>query len=142
MLSRGIAVAHLEAAGLGDEVESAAPKPEGIGRYLVKLVRDRVEKLEEPPEAFGFHPLGREDHITQLRQKLIEEVGEYLIAPSAAELADVLEAVRCLAAIDLCLQEHEDDALEALRAIADAKRAERGGFMEGVGMFAEWVVRA
>lgn len=143
MLSRGIAVAHLEAAGLGDEVEAAAPQPEGVGRYLVKLVRDRVERLEEPPEAFGFHKLGPDDHITNLRQKLIEEVGEYLIAPSAAELADVYEAVRCLALIDLGLGDGDADA--ALADIADfarGKREARGGFEEGVGMFAEWVVRA
>jgi predicted house-cleaning noncanonical NTP pyrophosphatase (MazG superfamily) len=142
MLSRGTAVAHLEAVGLGDEVADAAPTPQGVGRYLVKLVRDRVERLEEPPEAFGFHPLGPDDHITQLRQKLIEECAEYLIAPSDRELADVLEVVRCLAAIDLRLQDHPDDALEALRLVADAKRSERGGFEEGIGMFAEWVVRA
>lgn len=135
MLNRDEARAHL-----GLEGAIRLPSPVGRGSYLVKLVRDRIERLEEPPEAFGFHKLDHETHVKYLRAKLLEEVGEYLLDPSAAELADVLEAVRCLAAIDLELQGHPDDALEALRLVADDKRSERGGFEDGVGMFAEWMV--
>lgn len=125
---------------LGLEGAIRLPSPTGRGKYLVKLVRDRIDRLEEPPEAFGFHPLDHDEHVEQLRAKLMEEATEYLLDPSEGELADVYEAVRCLAFIDLGHGVDSDVAMDSIRQIADSKRDERGGFEQGTGMFAEWMV--
>ena len=104
----------------------------GERRRLVKLVRDRVagfltfDKVE-------FGRIGREQHVEQLRAKLIEEATEYLLRPSSGELADVLEAVRSLAIVDLGYA--PDLALQFIIDEADAKRDERGGFEIGTGMY-------
>ncbi len=127
--------------GAGVFLSEMKRRGQGRGRYLVKLVRDRIDRLEEPPEAFGFHRLDHEAHVKQLRAKLLEEVGEYLLDPSTGELADVYEAVRCLAAVDLNLYKNPDKALKVIAEHAALKREERGGFEEGIGMFAEWVIR-
>jgi len=108
------------------------------GRYLIKLVRDRVKDLREPPESFGFHSLGLTEHLKHLRAKLIEEATEYLLDPSRSELVDVYEAVRCLAVADLQLHDDPDIAMEILQEQADQKRLERGSFERGTGMYAEF----
>lgn len=83
-----------------------------------KLVRDRI------PELFGgqSRPLNPTDFRSALRNKLGEEVAEYLEAGEVLELADVLEVVYALAELDGVGQTE----LESLRA---QKAEERGGFM-------------
>jgi predicted house-cleaning noncanonical NTP pyrophosphatase (MazG superfamily) len=99
--------------------------------YLVKLVRDRTEEsFEHDSHDIAFSPLGRTTHVRALRRKLAEEVGEYLVDPSIDELVDILEVCDALAALDLGVRPRELDARKR------AKIAERGGFMEGMGMFA------
>lgn len=90
-----------------------------------KLVRDRIPQIIR---ADGAEPVtytaGAEEYRSRLRDKLGEEVAEFLAADEASapeELADVLEVVRALAA-DLGV---EADQLERIRA---AKAGERGGF--------------
>ena len=101
-----------------------------ISRYLVKLVRDRVGVLLPRP-GVEYAPINSELlFINELRKKLAEEAAEYLIDPNLSELADVYEVVRALAARDLGLR-IGDVIREARR-----KRDERGGFVAGVGMYA------
>ncbi|PNG93473.1 nucleoside triphosphate pyrophosphohydrolase [Streptomyces malaysiensis] len=90
-----------------------------------KLVRDRIPEIirdgGHQPVVYVAEP---QEYRQRLRDKLREEVAEFLVASqadAAEELADVLEVVYALAT-NLGLAEGD---LEALRA---RKAAERGGF--------------
>jgi len=94
-----------------------------------KLVRDRIPEIIR---SSGFHPnfyaADPEEYRIRLRDKLSEEVAEFLSASrgeAAEELADVLEVVQALAA-DLGVGPEE---LEAIRA---RKARERGVFNDRV----------
>lgn len=96
--------------------------------YRIKLVRDRVEEIG-PGRAFTYKPCrNRDEHVHLLRQKLGEEVVEYLLDPSVGELADILEVIESLAWLDLGVTWEEIDQA------ADQKFRERGGFREGTVM--------
>lgn len=84
---------------------------------MPKLVRDRI------PELFGGHsrPLDETEYRHALREKLQEEVAEYLESGELLELADILEVVYALAK----LEGVSAAELEQRRA---AKAEERGGF--------------
>lgn len=90
-----------------------------------KLVRDRVPEIIRAEGAEPItHVAGPEEYRSRLRDKLSEEVAEFLSADEAValeELADVLEVVHALAA-DL----GTDSA--GLESIRQAKAWERGGF--------------
>ncbi|SHF89915.1 nucleoside triphosphate pyrophosphohydrolase [Streptoalloteichus hindustanus] len=95
-----------------------------------KLVRDRIPEIirrsGSEPVTYTADP---EEYHRRLRDKLGEEVAEFLAADdettAAEELADVLEVVRALAA-NLGV---DPDQLELIR---QAKAAERGGFADRV----------
>ena len=92
-----------------------------------KLVRDLIPQIirEDGAEPVTY-TAGREEYRSRLRDKLGEEVAEFLEADEDSapeELADVLEVVRALAA-DLGVGA---DRLEKIRA---AKAAARGGFAD------------
>ncbi len=87
----------------------------------------RLSASEDGAEPITY-TAGREEYRSRLRDKLGEEVAEFLEAGEEAaleELADVLEVVRALAA-DL-----GGDAGQ-LEKIRDAKAGERGGFAERI----------
>jgi predicted house-cleaning noncanonical NTP pyrophosphatase (MazG superfamily) len=92
----------------------------------MKLVRDKVPEIMR---AAGQHPVV---HIADavefqvlLRQKLTEEVGEFLMSQDPEELADILEVLYALAD---CLG-LDAAKLEVLRR---EKAERRGGFAERV----------
>lgn len=91
-----------------------------------KLVRDSIPDIIR---AKGTEPVTRqaslEEYEEKLREKLQEEVGEYLESGAPEELADVLEVVYALGS----LTSHTPEDLEKLRL---AKAAERGGFKERI----------
>ncbi|MFH8224596.1 nucleoside triphosphate pyrophosphohydrolase [Streptomyces sp. NPDC018057] len=94
-----------------------------------KLVRDRIPQVIRDS---GTEPVtytaGRAEYRNRLRDKLGEEVAEFLEADEDSapeELADVLEVVRALAA-DLGV---DADHLEKIR---QAKASERGGFADRI----------
>lgn len=95
-----------------------------------KLVRDRIPQVIEASGGVpNWFVIERELLRQALAGKLTEEVGEYLGAASEEsrleELADILEVIRgLLAEMNL--------SMEDLLAVADKKRAERGGFEQGV----------
>jgi predicted house-cleaning noncanonical NTP pyrophosphatase (MazG superfamily) len=102
---------------------------------LIKLVRDDVDKYLPTGSPVRYEALTREDHVRELRAKLVEEAIEYLLSPSVGELADIVEAVRALACVDLEIHPAPQVALEVVMDEADAKRADRGGFECGIGMW-------
>ncbi|MER7028211.1 MULTISPECIES: nucleoside triphosphate pyrophosphohydrolase [Streptomyces] len=102
-----------------------------MNRYSTagKLVRDRIPQIIRED---GAEPIvrtaGPEEYRRRLRDKLGEEVAEFLAADEAGaleELADVLEVVRTLAA-DLGAGPAQ------LEKVREAKARERGGFAERV----------
>jgi predicted house-cleaning noncanonical NTP pyrophosphatase (MazG superfamily) len=94
---------------------------EGTGR-TEKLVRDRIPDIIR---ASGRTPRTRvadpAEYTGLLRAKLSEEVAEYMASGDPSELADILEVVHALAALDGLTPAD----LERLRA---EKATERGGF--------------
>lgn len=101
-----------------------------MGDYAIKLVRDDIAKVPNVDGAtVSFKPVGRTTHLRLLKQKLAEEVAEYLVEPSLGELADILEAVECLAALD------QGAGFKRLRAEQMRKRRQRGGFGRGTAMY-------
>lgn len=87
-----------------------------------KLVRDRIpEIIEANGQQAVWQVLERDDYEQALRQKLQEEVGEFMASGQLEELADILEVVYALA-IQLG---HSQDELETIR---QQKRGVRGGF--------------
>lgn len=117
------------------EERRLAPAPrrwvQQVDRYSTsgKLVRDRIPQIirEDGAEPVVY-TAGPEEYRGRLRDKLGEEVAEFLAAEEATapeELADVLEVVRALAA-DLGL---DADQLEKIR---EAKARERGGFADRI----------
>jgi predicted house-cleaning noncanonical NTP pyrophosphatase (MazG superfamily) len=91
-----------------------------------KLVRDRIpELIRADHEVPVTETVEDDEYRHRLREKLDEEVAEYHESGETAELADVLEVVDALAALD-------DVTPEELETIRREKRAERGGFDEGV----------
>jgi predicted house-cleaning noncanonical NTP pyrophosphatase (MazG superfamily)/NTP pyrophosphatase (non-canonical NTP hydrolase) len=100
----------------------AAP---GNERAAGKLVRDRIPEIIR---ADGLEPVirtaGPAEYASRLRDKLGEEVGEFLdSADDPGELADILEVVYALAAVGGTAPA----ALDALRA---AKAASNGAFSQ------------
>jgi predicted house-cleaning noncanonical NTP pyrophosphatase (MazG superfamily) len=98
--------------------------------YLVKLVRDRVARALGGDGTVTYQPMTHEEHVKRLRHKLVEEALEYAMEPSLEELAQVLEAVRAIANVDLGVGLPEVDAER------ERQWQERGGFVKGVGMYA------
>ena len=91
-----------------------------------KLIRDLIPDIIRKK---GIEPVIRlasaEEYRTKLREKLQEEVNEYLESGSSEELADILEVVHALGA----LENHGPEHLERLRV---DKAAERGAFKKGI----------
>lgn len=96
--------------------------------YPIKLVRDRVADIDTS-EGITYRPVrDRDEHLELLKIKLGEEVAEYLVSGRLSELADVLEAVRCLGNVG------HDHTMTQLERLALGKHDERGGFDRGTVM--------
>jgi predicted house-cleaning noncanonical NTP pyrophosphatase (MazG superfamily) len=91
-----------------------------------KLVRDKIPQIIR---SSGLVPLVRvaedDEYGRLLREKLREEVGEFLDSDDPHELADVLEVLHALAG-------HLGLGVDGLETIRVAKASERGGFAERI----------
>lgn len=92
-----------------------------------KLVRDRIPDIIR---AKGTEPKVRlaasdAEYAQLLREKLQEEVAEYLRSGDPEELADIMEVVHSLAG----LTGHTPASVDELRA---KKASERGGFRDRI----------
>lgn len=98
-----------------------------------KLVRDHIpEIIRQDGGTPVCRTLGEDELLSALRQKLSEEVQEYLLSGETEELADILEVVMALART-------QGAPWEEVERILKEKRAARGGFEQGV--FLERVVK-
>lgn len=91
-----------------------------------KLVRDKIPEIIK---AKGIIPVTHiatpEEYDQKVRQKLEEEVKEFLESNNPEELADILEVIYAIAG----RMGHTKHSLEAVR---EKKADERGGFEEGI----------
>ncbi len=87
-----------------------------------KLIRDRIpEIIEEAGKEYEIRELNDEEYQAKLKEKLQEEVDEYLESNKPEELADILEVIRALASM------HCED-IDFLETIRKKKKDNRGGF--------------
>jgi len=92
-----------------------------VTRYE-KLVRDRIpEIIEARGGSCTVRVLDDAEYTARLVEKLGEELNEYRDDGGIEELADLVEVVRAILA-------NKGTTWEALEALREAKRAERGGF--------------
>lgn len=91
-----------------------------------KLVRDRIPEIIE---ASGKKPVTRVaddgEYKSYLRQKLVEEVEEYMDSGNPEELADIMEVITALGRAS-------GVPFDALLDMADSKRHSRGGFNDKI----------
>ena len=91
-----------------------------------KLVRDNIPEILEGkgilPET---HIASDEEYEVKLREKLLEEVQEYLENPSIEELGDVLEVVYALSSL-------HGTSRQGLEKVRQEKVSERGGFEQKI----------
>jgi predicted house-cleaning noncanonical NTP pyrophosphatase (MazG superfamily) len=87
-----------------------------------KLVRDRIpEVIRERGGNPTTHVAGEAEYWLKLREKLSEEVAEFLAAENMEEMADILEVLDAIAA-------HKGFSHREVRAIKHDKAFERGRF--------------
>lgn len=90
--------------------------------YYHKLVRDKIiERIEAKGEKAVFHIADEEEYWAKLKEKLQEEVEEFLEAESIEELADIAEVLDAI-------MTHKGFTKEALVAEQQKKAEERGRF--------------
>lgn len=90
---------------------------------MSKLVRDLIPNVvpADKQHLYKFSEVDEEHYAILLKNKLVEEVNEYLEAENKEELADILEVMDAL----MKLMNFEK---EEVLAIQKQKREERGGF--------------
>ncbi len=89
-----------------------------------KLIRDKIPEIIKASRAnYETHVAGNDEYQRKLREKLREEVEEFLSEPCIEELADILEVVNALA-------EFEFDGIKNLEEVRKRKFERRGGFEE------------
>jgi predicted house-cleaning noncanonical NTP pyrophosphatase (MazG superfamily) len=98
-------------------------------KRFVKLVRDRIPQFVGDSTLVYEPIIDHDKRIDALRRKLVEESIEYLMNPSAEELADVQEVIFALAHHDLSV------GIEDIERTRVSKVQERGGFDDGLGMY-------
>lgn len=91
-----------------------------------KLVRDKIPEIVQTKGGVPVtHIATPEEYDQKVREKLNEEVAEFLESNNPEELADVLEVIYAIAG----RLGHSKETLETLRK---QKADERGGFQEGI----------
>ncbi len=91
-------------------------------KVIVKLARDLGPKVcKKMNYTASFYQADDAEYCTRLRDKLQEEVDEYLEDKNLEELADILEVVHALAHL-------EGYSVEQLEAARKKKAHECGGF--------------
>jgi len=91
-----------------------------------KLVRDRIPKIiEASGHKCETRVLSDDEYLMELKNKLQEEVNEYLESGSVDELADIIEVVHSLSV-------QSGSSIESVEEIRSNKVNERGGFKEKI----------
>lgn len=91
-----------------------------------KLIRDKIpEIMEEKGKSFKTHIASMEEYEQKLKEKLLEEVNEFLEEPCLEEMADIAEVFGALLAIS-------GYSIEELESKMHEKSEARGSFLKRV----------
>jgi predicted house-cleaning noncanonical NTP pyrophosphatase (MazG superfamily) len=91
-----------------------------------KLVRDKIpEIIEQSGDAVVTHVAGREEYWEKLKEKLKEEVNEFLAKSSNEELVDILEVISAI-------YDFKKISRKELENLRKKKAKERGGFKKRI----------
>ena len=91
-----------------------------------KLVRDKIPQIiESKGESPLFHVADTEEYWNKLKEKLVEEVGEFNADESVEEFADLLEVIDAIA-------DHKGFNGEEVNSVKEEKLQKRGGFKERI----------
>lgn len=91
-----------------------------------KLIRDKIPQIiEKDGRTCETIKVSREEHYQRLKEKLMEEVTEFIQDENIEELADIYEVIAALS-------EFVGKGEEELMEVRNKKREERGGFREGI----------
>ena len=92
-----------------------------------KLIRDKaLEYIKQKGGVPIFHIANNDEYWQKLKEKLLEEVGEYLNDDtSIREIADILEVIDAIC-------EHRKFSQEEVRIIKEKKAQELGKFKEKI----------
>ncbi len=90
---------------------------------MSKLVRDLIPDIipEDKKGHYKFTVVEDEEYGRLLKEKLVEEVHEYLEAENLEELADVLEVLEAI-------MKHKNFIQSELEDVKESKKEKRGGF--------------
>tara|TARA_Y100001973_G_C5177828_1_gene323116 strand:+ start:1247 stop:1552 length:306 start_codon:yes stop_codon:yes gene_type:complete len=93
----------------------------------MKLVRDYIPEIieEDGKWCLTRRVHGADEHMTMLKEKIIEEAQEFIENPSYEEAADMLEVIKAFCYLNNLEFEVVVDA-------AENKQEERGGFYRGI----------
>ncbi len=87
-----------------------------------KLIRDRIpEIIEKAGKTPVTRRLEEEEMGKALKEKLLEEVNEFLESDQIEEIADILEVLEAIA-------KHRGVHMALIAGMKEEKREERGGF--------------
>ncbi len=93
---------------------------------MAKLVRDRIpEIIKSKGKLVVIHKASEEEYKVKLREKLQEEVDEFLESEDEEELADILEVIEAICSF----KKIDRRKLERKRL---KKKEERGGFYKRI----------
>lgn len=91
-----------------------------------KLIRDKIPAIiEQDNKQYTTRKLNDSAYSEKLKEKLLEEVDEYIESGSLEELADILEVLRSIA-------NNNDVQFEEIEQIRKDKKEKRGGFEEQI----------
>ena len=90
---------------------------------MSKLVRDLIPEIipKEKIDNYKFTTVNGEEYERLLKEKLIEEINEFLEAENLEELADVFEVLESIMKL-------KNFTYDALNKVKLAKKISRGGF--------------
>ena len=91
-----------------------------------KLVRDRIpEIIEASGHKCEARILSDDECLMELKNKLQEEVNEFLESGSVEELADIIEVIHSLST-------QSGSSIESVEKMRSNKAIERGGFKDKI----------
>jgi len=91
-----------------------------------KLVRDKIpEIIKKDGKKPVTHIASDEEYWDRLKDKLVEEVDEFIEESTEEELADIIEVINAIC-------EHKNFDKDSLEQLRKKKAEERGGFQDKI----------